>query len=78
MMTKQVEGFTFHFTQLEEPNKTDCSINCSLYDPEKTTFRLHHSIITAKIPNNIQSHLWILYYIDTSPSSRWHDYKMCW
>lgn len=28
MMAEQVEGFVFHFTQLEESNKENCSINC--------------------------------------------------
>ncbi len=80
MMTKQVEGFMFHIAQLEESNKGNCSINCNVAFRTRKRKHLGYIAIYPNIPVKSQiiiySHLRILYYIDTLPSSRWHEHSI--
>lgn len=64
MMAEQVEGFVFHFTQLEESNKENCSINCNAAFSTRKRQHLGYIAILQqpKIPVNIYFHFRLLYY----------------
>lgn len=75
MMAKQVEGFVFHLTQLEESNKENCSINCNAAFSTRKRQHLGYIAILQQPKSLIISTFILGYYITKSQGSRWHEHK---